>query len=123
MNKEYLEGLVGAEAAADIWQRHQQALRRLEGRHALSMAVQAAGGRSEKAICALLDQDAVFAAEDMAAEARRAVAQLKREQAFLFAAPQVTSPGTGSLVLNTDYSMADIGRMSMEEYRRYRKRG
>ena len=78
MDKEYLEGLVGAEAAEDIWQRHEAAMNGLRCSHALSMAVQAAGGRSEKAIRALINESDILASSDMAAAAASAVEGLKR---------------------------------------------
>ena len=118
MDKEYLLTLVGEEAAEAIWQKHQQALRALGCSHALSAAVRNAGGRNETAIRALLNESEILNADDMDAAAASAVEGLKRQHAYLFAAPQVTSPGTGSAPVAA--TMEDIGRMSMAEYRRYR---
>ena len=122
MDKEYLEQLVGPEAAADIWERHRAALRSQQVGYALSLAVAAAGGRNEKAIRALLDEEAIAASEDSVEAARQAVAQLKQEQGWLFVPPAVSSPGTGALVLDRQPSMGDIAAMTMAEYRQYRNR-
>ena len=122
MDREYLENLVGAEAAGEIWQRHTQALKRQEVGFAVSLAVANAAGRNEKAIRALLDEEAIAAAEDSVSAARQAVEQLKKEQSFLFAPPTVSSPGTGALTLEREPSMGDIAAMSMAEYKRYRSR-
>ena len=127
MDKAFLEQLIGnGEVAQTIWQEHQRIVDDYESRlqqqvldHAVQQAVTAAGGRSEKAIRALLDQQGIAGAEDVFAAARQAVQALKQEQPYLFSLPQVYSPGTG-----TDRAMpvssADVAAMSMAEYRRYR---
>jgi len=121
MEKEYLESLVGPEAAAEIYDRHQQELGALRLEHALTRAVDRAGGRSAKAIRALMDEQALAGAEDVDAAAGEAVAQLKRENPWLFVTPQVSSPGTGALTVTRTPTMEDVGKMSMAEYRRYRQ--
>ena len=122
MDKEYLENLVGAEAAEQILQRHDQALRKLRCEHALSLAVRDAGGRNETAIRALINESDIAGAQDMAAAAASAVEGLKRQHSYLFQLPVVSSPGTGSAVAHGAYSMEDVGKMSMAEYRKYRGR-
>ena len=119
MDKEYLVNLVGAEAAEDIWQRHEAAVSALRLDHALSMAVQAAGGRSEKAIRALVNESDILASSDMAAAAASAVEGLKREHGYLFSLPAVSSPGTGTTI-PARVDMNAIGKMSMAEYRKFR---
>ena len=121
MDREYLENLVGAEAAQEIWQKHEAAVNALRCEHALAMAVQAAGGRSQKAIRALINESDILAAQDMGAAAASAVEGLKREHGYLFCAPVVSSPGTGTAIpAPTD--MNAIGKMSMAEYRKFRGR-
>jgi hypothetical protein len=120
MDKEFLENLVGAEAAQVILQQHLQELQRLRCDHALSGAIRAQGGRNETAIRALLDDSAILGAENMEQAAASAVEGLKREHGYLFASPIITSPGTGTAPVR--HSMEDIGRMSMAEYRRFRGR-
>ena len=55
-----------------------------------------AGGRNIKAITALLDTDALLGADEEGV--RQAVAQVKKECAYLFRAPEVPpyAPGTGT---------------------------
>ena len=120
MDEIFLQELVGQEAAQQILQRHRQEMDALRCDHALASAIRAAGGRSEIAIGALLDRNAIAAAEDMQQAAERAVAQLKREHGYLFAMPVVSSPGTGRLTVDAPFSMDDVGKMSMEEYRKWR---
>lgn len=116
MDKQYLENLVGAEAAAEILKRHRAALAEC----ALRDAVKRCGGRSEKAIRALLDESALLESEDLTAAAEEAVQELKRQNAWLFAPPQVSSPGTGAMTVTHTPSLEDVGKMSMAEYKRYR---
>ena len=120
MDKAYLQELVGDAAAEQILAAHQQELRQLACRHAVTMAVTKAGGRSEAAIRALLDEEAIANAENMEQAASSAVAGLKQAHGYLFQPPQVSSPGTGAPALGADYSMEAIGKMSMAEYRRFR---
>ena len=68
MEKEFLMELGIDEVAADtILARHGQELDHLQFTHQLEDAIFRAGGRSVKAICALLDVDAIRASEDRAA--------------------------------------------------------
>ena len=54
----------------------------------ISMAIGAAGGRNQKAICALLDLEALAKAEDLKAAAAEAVAAVKAENGYLFESRQ-----------------------------------
>ena len=121
MDKEYLENLVGAEAAQDIYERHCRKLQAVKVDAALSRAVERCGGRNERAIRALLDESALLEAENLNEAAEAAVAALKKENGWLFAMPQVSSPGTGALTVTHTPTMADVSKMSMAEYRRYRQ--
>ena len=121
MDKAFLENLVGAEAAEAILQAHQQELGKLRLEQALGAAVKQAGGRSEKAIRALLDEQEILQAEDMESAAQAAVAEIKRQNGWLFAPPQVSSPGTGAVTVTHTPSMEDVAKMSMAEYKRYRQ--
>ena len=121
MDKEFLDNLVGAEAAETIWQKHEQQLQALRCSHAISLAVRSAGGRNETAIRALINDGDILASEDMNAAAASAVEGLKREHGYLFCTPVVTSPGTGTAIPGrTD--MEALGKMSMAEYRKFRNR-
>ena len=121
MDEEYLVTLIGPEAAGEVLALHRQELDALRREHALERAIESAGGRNIKAIRALMDESALMEAEDPLAAATAAVNALKQENAWLFATPQVTAPGTGALQVSKPHTMADIGRMSMAEYRQYRK--
>lgn len=121
MDKEFLENLVGAEAAEAIWQAHQQEISALRLEQALGSAVRQAGGRNQTAIRALLDEQAILRSEDVELAAQAAVAELKRQNGWLFAPPQVSSPGTGAMTVSHTPSLEDVGKMSMAEYKRFRQ--
>ena len=119
--KEFVENLLGqTEEAAAITAEYENRVRSMQVDHALQTAVNAAGGRNVTAIRALLDESAIRASEDISAAAETAVAQLKRQHGYLFAVPQVYAPGTGSYQ-QTGYTMDELGKLSLSEYRRYRK--
>ena len=99
MEKEFLMELGIDEVAADtILARHGQELDHLQFTHQLEDAIFRAGGRSVKAICALLDVDAIRASEDRAAATTQALKALKKESAYLFAGelPPPYAVGTGA---------------------------
>ena len=115
--EELLKDLDEAVAEA-ILQRHQNIVNDYEGRiregH-LKQAVTAAGGRNYIAIRALVGE----LPQDEAA-AKTAVAQVKREDPYLFGG-LVTAPGTGGNPISGEYTMEELGKLSPAEYRRYRK--
>lgn len=127
--KEFVENLVGpGEAAEAIAAEHGRIVADLEGRiramgvdYAVKQAVTAAGGRNLTAIRAILDENAIAQAENPQTAAQMAVAQAKRENPYLFAGVQVSAPGTGTGGLGGGYTMEEIGKMSLADYRRYRK--
>lgn len=129
MDKEFLlqQGLT-PEGAEAVLQAHQQTVMQYEDRlrasgaeSALKLAVTAAGGRNLTAIRSLVDEAAIAQSEDMEAAARAAVEALKREDPYLFTVPQVYAPGTGTNPARTGYSMEELGKLSLADYRRYRK--
>lgn len=85
---------------------------------AVKQAVAAAGGRNLTAIRALMDESAF--GDDIDAGAKAAVAAVRRENPYLFAAMQVTAPGTGTPA-SMGYSQEELGKLPLPEYRRYRK--
>lgn len=129
MERVFLENLsLEPEVLEAIWQQvdesqraHQQQLRRQQMEFDLQRAVDRAGGRSAAAIRALLDEQAILNSEDMASAARKAVGAVKREHGYLFQSAMATAPGTGSARV-MDYSMEELGSMSLAEYKRARKR-
>ena len=105
MDKEFLLSLEGVtDAVAEvILAEHGKVLEGYEGRlkglaveSAVALAIATAGGRSQKAIAALLDTDALAAAEDVDEAARNAVAQVKKECGYLFGTAPAFAPGTGT---------------------------
>ena len=89
MDKEFLEGLGLEEAVATaVLEAHEKTLAGVNLQHQVALAIGAAGGRNQKAIGALLDLDALAAAEDVAAAAREAVAAVKAENGYLFESNQ-----------------------------------
>ena len=122
MDKEFLMNLEGMteEVAEAILAEHGKALEHYESRmqsmaaeHAVAMAIASAGGRNQKAIAALLDMQALTGAEDMAAAAEKAVAQVKKENGYLFAGAPAYAAGTGAaggFVPEEPQSLADALR-------------
>ena len=98
MEKEFLLELGLEEAAVEtILARHGQELEQLRFSHQLEDAIRQAGGRSVKAICALLDVDAIRDSEDREAAVAQALKALKKESGYLFAdqTPPPYAVGTG----------------------------
>ena len=98
MDREFLEGL-GMEPQAveavleehgKVVQAHSQQLAAVQLQQQVSEAVLGAGGRSVKAISALLDLDTIAKSEDVGAALEQAVAALKKDSGYLFygAVPQ-----------------------------------
>ena len=107
--------------AQAILQRHQAIVEGFEEKLRegyLQQAVTAAGGRNYVAIRALVGE---LPQDDSAA--RAAVAQVRRESPYLFGTGAVTAPGTGGNPISGDYTMAELGKLSPAEYRKYRKQG
>jgi hypothetical protein len=129
MDKEFLlqQGL-SPEGADAVLQAHQQKIleyeekmRTMGAQSALKQAVTAAGGRNLTAIRALVDETAIAQSQDMDAAAAQAVEALRRDSPYLFAVPQVYAPGTGTEGGRAGYSMEELGKLSLADYRRYRK--
>lgn len=79
--------------------RHKAQLAELEFQGALKDAVAVAGGRSAKAIQALLDVDALRQSKNQEADIKMALEELKKESGYLFQekeAPPPYAAGTGS---------------------------
>lgn len=84
---------------------HQQELSRLQFQHILSSSITAQKGRSEKAISALLDTDALQQREDMAEAVAEAVENLKESHPYLFEATSFPPPyarGAGAIAPQED---------------------
>ena len=117
--QEFLKELVEEQVAQAILQKHQDIISGYETRireGQLQQAVTAAGGRNYIAIRALVGQ-----LPQDEAEAKAAVAQVRRENPYLFGAGQVTAPGTGGNPVSGDYTMEELGKLSLAEYRKYRR--
>ncbi len=112
MNREFLlslglaEDVIAAilEHSDETQRQHEKELADVRFEALLERAISRFGGRSSKAICALLDIDAISASDDPAAAADEALAALKRQNAYLFEAPAVPSyaPGPGTAPLEPD---------------------
>ena len=129
MDKEFLlqQGLT-EETAQTILQAHAQVVAGFEDRirlmgaeHALKQAVTAAGGRNFKAISALVDRQAIEESQDMEAAAIGALEAIRRENPYLFASSAAYAPGTGTAQNPGGYTMEQLGKMSLAQYRQYRK--
>ena len=122
MKREFLEELLGQSEATDaILAEHGRVVAKLGAEAAVKLAVTAAGGRNLTAIRALLDETAIAGSEDMDAAAQTAVRELRRSSPYLFESAPATAPGTGGTVVAADYTMEELGKLPLGEYRRYRK--
>ena len=120
--KEFIEKLVAdGEIVSAIDAEYQRRMRAVGAEAALKEAVAAAGGRNFRAIRALLDENAISQAEDMAAAAKSAVAAVRQESPYLFGAEQIFAENTGSAPHGGAVSQETLGAMTLAEYRRYRK--
>ena len=126
MEQDFIDALgLDAETAQAIRTEHQKVVDAYESRirtltvdAAVKQAVTAAGGRNLTAIRSLLDESAF--GDDIENSAKAAVAAVKRENPYLFATAQVTAPGTGTPA-PMGYTQEELGKLSLSEYRRYRK--
>ena len=126
MEQDFIASLGLDEATAEaLRSEHQKIIDAYESRiraitidAAVKQAVSAAGGRNLTAIRSLMDESAL--GEDVEAGAAAAIAAIKRENPYLFAAPQVTAPGTGAPA-PMGYTQQELAKMPLSEYRRYRK--
>ena len=93
MQKEFLEQLrvgeqpLSQEVMEAILAQHDRELAQVTLENAVQMAVAKAGGRSVKAITALLDMEAIAASEDVPGALDTALATLKKDSGYLFEAP------------------------------------
>lgn len=87
MDKEYLISLgVSEEQAEAVLSKHREEVQELTFQSQLREAVTAAGGRSVRAIGAMLDIDAIKSADEPDKALDQALRQLKTESGYLFAA-------------------------------------
>ncbi len=124
MKREFLESLkIGEESLSEevmeaILQEHGKAVRQVQLQGALETAVAKAGGRSLKAITALLDMDAIGASEDVPAALEQAMKQLKKESGYLFETvtppPYARFTGTRELPGNEPQTLAGALRERMK---------
>ena len=115
MDKGFLENLgLTQETVETILAQHQLAVDKLRFDAMLERTVTDAGSRSVKAAVAMLDKAALQSAEDPAAAAKAAVAELKKENAWLFksaqASPYAAGTGTGAFTAPEPQSLAEALR-------------
>lgn len=104
MEREFLESLgmepeaveaVLAEHEKTV-QAHHSLLAQLQLQHQVSEAVLTAGGRSVKAISALLDMEQIRQSDDVQSALQEAIEKLKKDSAYLFGGqPPRYAPFTG----------------------------
>ncbi len=100
---------------------HAQQMQKLRFDHALNQAISQMGGRSEKAIAAMLDLDVLRNSEDQPQAIMEALKALKEESAYLFQ-QELMSPvyarGTGSRTGEIDEVPATLAGALKEKYER-----
>lgn len=95
MDKEFLEGLgMDPQAVEAVLQEHEKTvqvhqaqLAALQLQHQVSEAVHKAGGRSVKAISALLDMDGIAQSQNVETALTEALEALKKDSGYLFQSP------------------------------------
>ena len=84
----------------------------------LEQQITALGGRNQKAIVALLDREAIFAAEDSQKALQEALKNLKKECNYLFDTPQIPpfsrGAGTGEREIPTPVTLAGALKARMK---------
>ena len=89
---------------------HTEQLANMEFASLLSGAVSEAKGKNAKAIRALLDVDSLKGSKNQAADMQAALAELKKENDYLFESDQVPPPyatGTGTNPIPNQFSPAE----------------
>ena len=102
-------------------QEHTAQLDSLEFQHCVADAITAEGGRSRKAICALLDMDALRVSENRQEAVARAVSALREENGYLFAEspkPPVYADGTGVQKTENSRGPATLAGALREKFER-----
>lgn len=104
--RQFLEGLQLPEETVEailaeqekVAESHKAELSALKLQHGVELAVHKAGGRSVKAISALLDMDSIGKSEDVEKALDMAISQLKKDSGYLFegAAVPKYAPFTGA---------------------------
>lgn len=84
----------------------------------LSGAIAAAGGRNEKAICALLDTEDLAASEDPRQAVEAALHELKQECSYLFQMPPAYASGTGVGEMQTPKAPVTLAGALREKFER-----
>ena len=100
---------------------HQQQMAELTFGNALSQAIAQAKGRSEKAITALLDVEALKESEDQPKAIAQALENLKKESGYLFDEAQTPPPyarGTGAPSGAEENSPATLAGALRQKYER-----
>ena len=96
MERAFLENLQLPEETVDAIlaehgkavENHQAEISSLKLQHGVELAIHKAGGRSVKAISALLDLEGIAQSEDMEKALEESLSQLKKESGYLFETPQ-----------------------------------
>ena len=124
MNREFLQEFHLEEPVVEaILEQSGRELADLRFEHLLDAAIGEKKGRSAKAIRAMLDLESLRASEQPEQDIRSALDRLKQDSGYLFETqpPAVYAPGAGAGSFQRGYTQEELGRMSMEEYRAYRR--
>ena len=115
--------------AARAWQekynqaieQHAAEFKQLEFQRVLEQAIAQSGGRNSKAICALLDLEALKNSENQMSAVEEALENLKKESDYLFceqATPPLYARGTGAQIGAQTESPATLAGALREKYER-----
>ena len=99
---------------------HAQSLRQLQFDHLLERKIDALRGRSQKAIMALLDLDALKESEDPQGAVNQALDVLREEHGYLFAPADVPAyaPATGAYTAQHNKAPASLAGALREKFER-----
>lgn len=123
MDKAFLEGFgLPEEAVQAILDAHDRELGDQAFAYRLDGAIAVAHGRNGTAIRALLDLDALRQSEEPEQAISQALEELRGECGYLFeAAPPPFAAGAGQSPLDKRYTLEQLGKMTMEQYKAYRQ--
>ena len=126
MDKGFLEGLMEMpeDVVEAILAEHGKVVEEWEGKcrsaaltGAVGKAIALAGGRNQAAITALLDMQALQAAEDMDAAAAQAVEKVKEQCGYLFQLAPAYAPGTGAVQVVDEPAPVSLAQALREKFK------
>ena len=86
LSEETVESILAEQGK--VMERHKEEISALKLQHGVELAIHKAGGRSVRAISALLDLDSIRQSEDVEKALEESLSQLKKDSGYLFESQQ-----------------------------------